>query len=318
MIEITSNMPQWSKNELNRWADFVELYCLYTDDHVTVDDMLDMFSDHEGEPSGRGTAEHSSRYDVIVAHIEDYFKLIKYRFDTYREYYPFELEGRGCIFLHESLTEKHLHYIFLLLCSSIYFMEKQSMSSITCDFEEYCRPLMKTLMPPHAKTELFGTARYKSIFQGGLRERVNQLAKLLGAQTTKKFDQDGKYDHISGGDGGLDVVSFIPLDEASHIPCAFGQCTCSYDSWKNKQVTISRDNWCARIDPLPPFIQYMYVPFFCRHASGQFENPSDIRTCLIDRGRILKLLEINGLSCGREINIRTSIVGNLEKISGHI
>lgn len=26
-------IPKWSKNEINRWADYIELRCLYMDDH---------------------------------------------------------------------------------------------------------------------------------------------------------------------------------------------------------------------------------------------------------------------------------------------
>jgi hypothetical protein len=308
------NIPTWSKSEANRWADFIELYCLHVDDHVvSVDDVLDLFSDNEIEVSGRGTKEHSSQYDTLVSHIEDYFKLMKYRFDTYSEYYPFELEDNKSIFFQQHITEKTLHYIFLLLCSSISFMDQQSRYKITHIFEEYCCPLMKTMMPPHAKTELFGTAKMNNIFEGKLRKRIEQLASLLGAQTTKTFDQDRKYNDIPGGDGGLDIVSFISLDDAPHKPIAFGQCTCSYDEWRKKQDTISYNYWHKRIAPLVPFLEYMYVPFFCRYASGQFENSSDIHTCLIDRGRILKILEIGGLFHRNDkIDIETPIMDNLE------
>lgn len=38
-------VPKWSKNEINRWADYIELRCLYMDDHlVSKDDVLDMQS----------------------------------------------------------------------------------------------------------------------------------------------------------------------------------------------------------------------------------------------------------------------------------
>ena len=39
-------VPKWSKNEINRWADYIELRCLYMDDHlVSKDDVLDIFID---------------------------------------------------------------------------------------------------------------------------------------------------------------------------------------------------------------------------------------------------------------------------------
>lgn len=37
----------------------------------------------------------------------------------------------------------------------------------------------------------------------------------------------------------------------------------------------------------------MYVPFYCHNASGKFEQLTDIHTCLIDRQRILCLLDLH-------------------------
>lgn len=89
------------------------------------------------------------------------------------------------------------------------------------------------------------------------------------------------------------IVSFLKLDEASHIPVALAQCTCSYDEWINKQESINSDTWRTRIDPIAPFWRYMYVPFYCHNASGKFEQLTDIHTCLIDRQRILCLLDLH-------------------------
>lgn len=292
-------IPNWSKNSINRWADYMEFRCLYIDDHLlSKDDVLDFFFDEDSEDLQRGETEHSSKYDKLAAVIGNYYEIIKYRNSTHPNYYPFNIEDGECISLKENLTEKHLHYIFLLLCSNICFMDKSSMQKITHVFEKYCHPLMKILVPMDAQTELFGTTRDVSLFSGNLRTRIEQLANCLGAQTTKTMDTDKKYDRINAGDAGLDIVSFLKLDDASHIPLALGQCTCSYDEWINKQESINRDTWRARIDPLAPFWRYMYVPFFCHNASGRFEQPTEIHTCLIDRQRILNLLDShNELFC---------------------
>ena len=138
-------------------------------------------------------------------------------------------------------------------------------------------------LPVDARTELFGTTRDTNLFHGNLRSRIEQLAEFLGAQTTKTMDADKRYDRIKAGDAGLDIVSFLKLDEASHIPVALAQCTCSYDEWINKQESINSDTWRTRIDPIAPFWRYMYVPFYCHNASGKFEQLTDIHTCLIDR-----------------------------------
>ena len=39
-----SKVPKWSKSNINRWADYVELMCLYDNDHlISKDDVLDIF-----------------------------------------------------------------------------------------------------------------------------------------------------------------------------------------------------------------------------------------------------------------------------------
>lgn len=307
--EKISKVPNWSKNNINRWADYIELLCLYNDDHlISKDDILDLLFDGDMEELQRGEADHSDKYDRLVAHIDDYYEIIEYRLSMHKNYYPFEIEDGQCIIFKESLSEKHIHYIFLLLCSSICFMDRSSIQKITHVFEKYCQPIMKILMPIDAQTELFGTTRDSSLFQGTLRTRIGKLANILGAQTTKSLDRDRKYDRIYAGDAGLDIVSFLKLDNASHIPLALGQCACSYEEWINKQSSIDCDTWSARIDPLAPFWRYMYVPFFCHDASGRLENLTEIHTCLIDRQRILNIFELHN-----ELFTETAIL-NIENL----
>lgn len=169
-------VPKWSKNEINRWADYIELRCLYMDDHlVSKDDVLDIFIDEDLDELQRGEAEHSLKYDKLSSVIGNYYEIIKYRKSKHPEYYPFDIEDDRCIVLKDNLENKHLHY----------------------------------------------------------------------------------------------------------------------DEWINKQESINSDTWRTRIDPIAPFWRYMYVPFYCHNASGKFEQLTDIHTCLIDRQRILCLLDLH-------------------------
>ena len=236
-------IPKWSKNEINRWADYIELRCLYMDDHlVSKDDVLDIFIDEDLDELQRGEAVHSLKYDKLSSVIGNYYEIIKYRKSKHPEYYPFDIEDDRCIVLKDNLENKHLHYIYLLLCSSLSFMDQSSMQKITHAFEKYCCPFMRLLVPVDARTELFGTTRDTNLFHGNLRLRIEQLAEFLGAQTTKTMDANKRYDRIKAGDAGLDIVSFLKLDEASHIPVALAQCTCSYDEWINKQRYVESSN----------------------------------------------------------------------------
>ncbi|MFR5465268.1 MAG: hypothetical protein ACLTHR_06110 [Agathobacter rectalis] len=70
-------VPKWSKNEINRWADYIELRCLYMDDHlVSKDDVLDIFIDEDLDELQRGEAEHSLKYDKLSSVIGNYYEII--------------------------------------------------------------------------------------------------------------------------------------------------------------------------------------------------------------------------------------------------
>ena len=252
-------IPEWSRNNINRWADYIEFLCLYLEDHIcSKDDVLDILAEDNFEELKRGEEKHPYKFDEINKDVENYYDIIRYRKKVNSDYYPFIIEG-NCIMLVTDLTLKQLHYLFLLRCSSIYFVDKTTLHGITNAFERYCKPIMNVLMPAGAQTELFGTSRETSVFNGSLRNRITQLAGHLGAQTTKIMDNDEKYDRINAGDGGLDIVSFLKLDGASHIPFAFGQCTCSYDDWIFKQTSLDTQSWRNKIGPLASFWKFMFV-----------------------------------------------------------
>lgn len=285
--------PNWKKSEYNRWADFVELLCL-KDGIITVDDMIDIWHDADTENEyERGGMDHSEKADMLEGQIKDYFTLLNSRNEECGEYYPFEVQEGNCLVLKSEQTDKHKQYIFLLICSSISFMNNSNLQQYTAEFEKFSKDIMSILIPNEAVVELFGTTRSDGLFGGNLRSRIEQLASLLGASTTKSFDENSKYDNINGGDDGLDIVAFFPLDGAQTIPFAFAQCTCSFDKWKEKQDSVSLDRWSKKIDPLVHYPIFMFVPFSCHDNQGRFYDATNIRTFLIDRIRILKLLNKN-------------------------
>lgn len=284
------SIPTWSKELfLNRWCDYIELLCIEGKDGlVSKDDIIEMLSVGTEE---RGSDSHATISDKIVQQVNSMFEQIAYRCNVVSSYYPFTYED-GCLCLRDSLDKKHMQYICLLICSSIAFLDKSSRTKLTTYFEENCIYFFKYLVSNDAEVYLFGTSREGDKFTGNLKTRLGQLAECFGARTTKDLDDDPQF-NASAGDEGIDLVAFNKLDSASHIPIAIGQCTCSYSKWEDKQKDISREYWRYKISPLPPYTEYMFVPFFCRNAAGKFEHRTTITTCLMDRLRLIKLLELH-------------------------
>lgn len=282
--------PTWSKEQvLNRWCDYIELLCIDGKDGlVSKDDVIEMLS---VEVEEKGSDSYAKISDKIVQQVNSMFEQISYRYNTIPNYYPFIYED-GCLCLQGRLNERHVQYICMLICSSVAFLDKSSSTKMTTFFEEYCINFFKHLVSNDAEIYLFGTSREGNRFTGNLKTRLGQLAECFGARTSKDLDEDPQF-NVPAGDEGIDLVAFNKIDSASHIPIAIGQCTCSYLEWENKQKDISREFWRYKISPLPPYTEFMFVPFFCRNATGKFEHPTTITTCLIDRLRLIKLLELH-------------------------
>lgn len=286
-------LPNWSSKASNRWADFIELSCIKNVDHLfSIHDMLDHYADERPEDLERGSTGHSKKYDQIVVDMENYFELIKFRSESLEEYYPFELDDSHCITLKSNLNDNHLFYLFLLLASNLTFFDKSTGYALTHAFEDLCCDILKAISSPLAITEVFGTSRVGGdgdSYKGNLKERLRTLANNLCANTSKSLDSDTDYE-VPGGDGGLDIVSYVPIDGMPFIPVSLAQCACSYDEWSNKQSSISDSIWKPRFGNLAPYLQFTFVPFYYRKASGDFENFTKVFTCLIDRHRIFKVL----------------------------
>ena len=279
----------WSPSEVNRWADYIELLCINRES-VSIDDIIEEWMDFDFEnESARGESEHSSKMDKLYIRVADYYRILESRERACGEYYPFEVKDGCCLHFIGINNEKRRKYIYLLLCSSISLMK--SYHEYTNSFEKLCKLLMIELSPKDTIVELFGTSRESDFFSGSLRERVELLAKCLGTETTKKFDREDRFDSIFGGVGGIDIVAFTPIDKAGFVPFSFSQCTCSYDKWKDKQNSIGEELWNSYVELGVHYAQYMFVPFSCHNSQGKFCNETRIKTYLIDRIRIIKLVE---------------------------
>ena len=296
MIIDKSNLdekPKWSKKENNRWADLIELMCLYNE-VVNPSDIEDLFLDNDYNNSlSRGGADHHEKSDKLQEQIKDYFYQIRYRKKVFGEYYPFIVEDDNSILCPETMTDEQNLYIFLLVCSSISFMPDGISQNYTSEFERFCLPIMSRLAPPESTVELFGTSRSGGRFHGNLKERIRELATMLHINTTRTFEEDMSYDRSAGGDNGIDIVYCLEIDDAQALPFSFAQCTCSYDKWLDKQSSVTKDKWDKIMEPIISYPSYMFVPFSCHNASGLIEYTSRLRTILIDRVRMVRLIIMN-------------------------
>lgn len=288
MGELVLKKPNWKKSEYNRWADYIELLCITNEDHfISIDDFYKiLFEENES-----GDEEHSSKYDGQMTLIKGYFDLLKYRHKTLGDFYPFKMSDNASIEFNVNIDEYNMYYLFFLISSNTCFVSSKIMYELTMSFEKVCADLLDLIQPKGAKTQIFGTSKEDNEFKGNLRSRIITLASCLNTITTKSFDNDPQYD-CSGGDNGIDLISYYQLDNNEFIPFSFAQCSCSYDQWELKQESIGYEKWERRLNDITSYLKYMFVPFDCRRADGTFDNITSIYTILIDRHRLKGLLDI--------------------------
>ena len=286
--------PSWSHYEINRWADYIELLCLKNKD-ISIGDFELNNNSILSDDSLTETLDHAQQSDTFRQEIIDYFKMINYRKKEFFEFYPFVLKDNYYISLDTDLNnEKYFVYFILLISSSISFMDSSIMIKYTKNFEKFCELFVPLLSPNGATVELFGTARNSSKSEcEKLKNRVNNLAENLCLNPSPAFMKNKKADRITVGDAGIDIVTYFPIDKAGPVPFSLGQCTCSYNNWIEKQGSIDRVNFSNYITVNQTFAKYMFVPFSCQGLDGSFVEGYKVNTFLIDRFRILRILQNN-------------------------
>lgn len=303
MIPSLTSAPKASiKFEKNIWADYVELSCLVsTDKEISLSDMLDIASGDGCDSPERGSDETGEQEDVFYRDFLDIFKYLENRAHILNDAYPFSFVDEDTIAIDlGNLTAKHLLYLFLLYSSNLSLFGKSEQQYLTKSFESISRHILKRIYPSY-HVEVFGTASSPGdIFYGGkLIERFEKLAQCLHTNVKSATKKNAHYDQGSG-DGGLDLVGFIQLDdpkaEVPFIPVCFAQCACSVDKWKEKQGAIKFDEWNQRFERLAHYCEFIFVPFSLRGPDGKWSDEEADRMTVIpvDRIRFLHIASAKG------------------------
>lgn len=303
MIPSLSSIPKASiKLEKNSWADFVELSCLKsTDKEISLSDMLSIVSGEAHDGPERGSDGTGEQEDAFYRDFLDIFKYLENRAQILDDAYPFSFVDGDTIAIDlGNLKSKHLLYLFLLYSSNLSFFTGSEQQCLTKAFESISRHILKQIYPSY-HVEIFGTASNPGdIFHGGkLIDRFEKLAQCLHTDVKPGAKKNPRYNRASG-DGGLDLVGFIQLDdpkaEVPFIPLCFAQCACSVEKWVEKQGSIKYDQWDQRFEQLAHYCEFVFVPFSLRGPDGKWSDEEADRMTVIpiDRIRFLHIATAKG------------------------
>ncbi len=289
-----------TRNESHLWADYIEFLCLLsTDLEVSHTDIIDRIREGEGIEDNaveKNDAHYKEAHDMGPAseddffsmRIRDYFEHIKYRSQIFSDSYPFRAE-HDLVILHEDLSEGKKLYIFLLLCSLLEHFEGRERYSLASAFELASYHALRNYLPCNAEVHLFGKSLYnEGRYTGKFFNKIQKLASDLHENLNV---QEELINPRNTGDGGLDIVAWIPIDDCLRGRIfVFGQCGCGSD-WIEKQGETERDRWLQYLNLTGHPARLTFIPYLYRTMDGDWHDNHKIYTMLLDRLRILQLTQ---------------------------
>lgn len=289
-IEKIQNKPSlWRRYDINMWVDYIELLCL-KDGVFSGNDTIDLrYEDDIDNEYKRGEDEHLENSLKLHGEIDDYFKILKYRENHCKSFYPFIITDKHVLEKRKDPSEESIVYLYLLFCSCVSLMDDANNDYFSDDFEVFCGTVFGSLFSKNTEVELYGAKNKTGKYSGVLAKRINSLGKTIGLDSL--VDDSLKYNRIPGGDAGLDIISYLKIDNAENIPFAFGQITCNHKEWIEKQNSVLKDNWNHKLKFIVQYPAYMLIPFSFHDSLDRFCEPSEVSTFLVDRIRFIKLAQ---------------------------
>ena len=298
--EITSLEKLPRVGSRHTWADYVELLCLFNiDREMSKDVLIDRFKegrdkgedldneidDSEDETGAESTPDASNNDDDnLDAKAEELFRHLKYREGTFGKSYPFAVDMAHRRLTLKRTTGRSRIYLFLLLASNLRYFHPMT-HLLTTDFEALSKLVLERLLPGDAKVYFFNGAGRSGRYKGRLFQKLTILASDLFETMSVAADD---FDENDVGDGGLDLVGWVPMaDSSPGLLLCLAQCACT-DTWVKKQRETMAVHQAMTIKATP--VRVTFIPFcFRRPTGGWFYNHS-VETVVIDRLRIVNLL----------------------------
>lgn len=273
--------PDFSRHELNHFADFVELLTIIAgEDGVSYGDVQDRFF---GELNENSSSETNDKNEDFINSI---YSLIEERITQYEDLYPFTMMEEQVLILRNSLSLDQKLYLFLLLSSTLYIF-KSFNTELTTDFETICCEAMKAFLP-NAIVKPFGK---NSVYKGTASDKIKKLATDIGIPINQyEIDQIGKQ---NTQERGLDIVSWLPFKDNCHnLIIYFCQCACGKKYEYKQHETRRFENYYEFYNTTPQHT--LFLPYsLINPKAGKFYHSDYIERdfLIFERMRILCLIK---------------------------
>jgi hypothetical protein len=276
-----TDKPDYTRSEINHYADFVELYALFSKkDGVTLGDVQDRFF-------GVNEYDNPEKKDEDEVFLNMVFNMITERIVLFSDEYPFEYQNNEILLLKQNLIFKNKLYLSLLIASKLNIFNSFR-SDLTTDFEKISYVVLKEFLPTKAVIKEFGK---NTVYQGNAISKIKQLANDLDL-AIDDYELSGVNDRNTQ-ERGLDLVGWLPFaDKCGNKIIFLCQCSCGKEYESKQHDTRRFENYLRFYKTKPQHT--LFVPYSLINVSEKKFYHSDLIEkdyLIFERKRILSLIE---------------------------
>lgn len=237
--------------------------------------------------SGAGDAEKN---DSVALWVEDVWKQLKYRDSTFKDNYPFDVDG-NIIKLNDNQTDGMRIYKLLLVCSRLRSFQESYRVLWAKYFTKLSSLALGSLFKEEMVVRIFdaNSDDRRSYYGTDLRDA---LIKLGGDLSLHRVDEDECRRQSSSGDYGIDLVAHYPIgDRAAGNFVFLGQCGAQEKEWPSKRFEGNPIALSLAYTFMNQPVHSLFIPLCYRDSTGRWDNGSKVVGCLLfDRNRIINLV----------------------------
>lgn len=274
-------------------ADLCEIISYFNEQEVSRGHVETFLSENSGDGlradlrlQNLDSAETNERFQELS---EEVFRHLGYREKAFGIYYPFTVEGDILVPTCE-ITPRKKSYAALLAFSRLKMFAPAARTSFAADFEVFCR---------EAALGFTGTWKVVHFGKGGcdrktfgnkLKDALLKLAEVL--RETPMAIEIGKIPDNDVGDAGLDLIIYKEwTDDAPAVPAYFAQCAAQQKTWPTKKFEANPLNLEKYFHFFHRPGTILFIPLCFRGVDGNWINSDGHQTILVDRQRLLNLIE---------------------------
>ncbi len=274
-------------------ADLCEIICFFENREVSRGDIESFLNENGGdgllqdlEIDDASSAEANEKFQALS---EDVMRHLDYRRAAFGHWYPFTVEGDILIPV-DNPTSRQLSYATLLGFSRLRMFPQADITAFAADFEVLCLEASMALARDWNVVHFGVGGRDRAQFGNRLKDALRALATRLNEIPVEQYIEELSNHNV--GDAGIDIILFKDWgDNARSIPAYFGQCASQQQTWPAKRFEASSLNLSRYFNFFHPPGTILFIPVCYRNVDGSWINASGHATLLIDRLRLLRLLD---------------------------